>query len=194
MDIDGTTYPVYTLTDPGAWEIDFYREMDTGETGVTDPASSVVGQDCSSAGHPRYAMDLFVHRVHTPPTIRRSRVVSTRSHFESYDGTDWDEMAYVFFAWDPGLSSETAGKLVHISAWRAVNHTSVAHAFLGKVTYRYKRDNDGLPGDLGTAGDLIEVTKQVPLEWNDNWAYDDETGLPDIRGRNYRYQPRRCGE
>lgn len=171
--IDGTSYNVYRLTEPGQWTMDFYRDAGYMQGHLL--------QEVDDYGNKHtyiYSVfDEFGNPGHSTP--RLSAVLlngDTEANCNAELLLDW----YLPEPPDtlPTVPLTTLGKLQRIGAYRFDSNRD--RILLKDVTYLYKENGDGWSPDLGTPGDLIQVVS--------NEAVDASFDLPfRTRVTQYRY-------
>jgi RHS repeat-associated protein len=134
---------VWRLSEPGAWYMDFYAD------GVMQ---GCLAQEGDIYGHVHtYVYDLFPV-LNGDADARTPRLVNVFLNGTSAQNAD----AEISLSWNVADDDSDAilGKLGSISVYRfdAQRHQTLTHA----VAYSYKEDGGNT--DLGTSGDLIQVT------------------------------------
>lgn len=147
-----TSIPVWRVTEPGQWEVDFYKSstgngVDAGLHGLIREYRDVYGNKRS------YQYDLFDDGLgHQAARLRAIYLNGTPA------AVDWD--AKIFFSWHLD-SSDTArlGRLRSVCAFR--HNSSGMQINAEQVDYIYK---SGTGDATGTAGDLVEVRHRTLVD------------------------------
>jgi len=153
LNLDNAQIPVWRLTEPGGWSSDFYRQG----AGIDAKLEGLLLQSRDAHGN-----------------------ASTYQYFLGGDGA---RLAVVFvngtpagassdaeiaFTWSTG-GTASAGKLKKIEARRRIGNTN-QYRTTQKVDYLYAAEVSGLPADVGTDGDLIQVTRSVLVDMSEDQA------------------------
>ena len=175
--------PVWRLTEPGGWQMDFHRAKDSMETGVADPS---LLPPSSWHGLPHRRIDLMGNRwtFHYREIGGKVRLGSVTCDRHDADGTFKVE-ARVTFNWKDANLETNAGRLESVVVARPGG--SGSWYTTRSVEYQYFDDlllDGATPAQiahLGSTGDLIQV---IVSERLDN---DGSTEVYRDRITQYRY-------
>lgn len=193
--IDGSLVPVYRVSEPGRWVMDYYRPRRGEGEGIEAPlvgCGSVIDPDAALVGLPLQRRDPYgntqTYEYGIFPTgesssvARLERIVLARRGDGNSDPGGVE--AEIRFQWiiDPSKPG-IVGRLRQVTALRW-NGDGVATA-IAKTSYLYFDDIPEANVDLGTDGDLVQVTRSVRVD-----PAPGETGTAPVwhrRVTQYRY-------
>lgn len=180
--IDGVTYPVYRVREPGAWEVDYLRaRRDVGveeeealeeQLACNESNNDVYNPAPHEIGLPLQKRDMYgnaqtykylVLGAGEADVARLSRIFLTRrSGSEDPDVLE----AEVRFTWILDTSSFDAGRLRQVTALRWTDEEDSRAIPIAKTEYLYFDDVDAgsRSDDLGDHGDLVQVTRSTRVD------------------------------
>lgn len=155
--MDGLTYSVWRITDPGRTIRDFYREPESGETveAIDDALIGLPLQTTDAHGNVQTYTYVIYPRDNTlggPATVARPSVLKfwTADDDPSTDRPD----AEMRFRWVYAGDANVVGRVREITVLRYDGSTPV---ITHRVMFTYMGDNATFSTDIGTAGDLVQV-------------------------------------
>jgi len=161
-------YAVWRLVNPGQWQIEYFREPNSGEMDEEYTDSDLYGLPFR-----RYdangSRQTYFYTVHSNGVPRLDSIRCER--FDSVSG--WQREASIRFFWEQSALSPNAGKLREIRALRPTTLNGTEDITTHRVRYTYAGDLDYDPDiwdSLGTDGDLVQVEVATRL---DDDANDD---------------------
>lgn len=176
--VDGALTPVYRVSEPGQWSIDYFREwrpegdplaeppLLTGCGAVVNPESALWGlpvQRRDAYGNTQTYKYEIVPTTESGSTARLSRIVVARKADGASDPGGIE--AEIRFQWiiDPSPSlSSIFGRLRQVTAVRWLEEDVAT--VIAKTSYLYFDDLPDAQADLGTSGDLVQVTRSVRVD------------------------------
>ena len=154
---DGIRYPIWRLVEPGAWEMRFYRPLESTDPGTAvEPGVALVGkiaQVVDVYGN-RHDYDYYLFDVIDAPGDEDSRLALVTC----IDATGATQ-AYILFDYNLDSSSELSGTLSKVEVLRRnpLDSASAAPIPVQRVWYEYVTEENSDTAPLGSLGDLIEV-------------------------------------
>jgi RHS repeat-associated protein len=161
INIDGTIWPVFRLSEPGRSDLNFYRAKDTGHGdpgGATSPATKMRGllaQERDIYGNTR------TYQYYTGFNTPRVRAIYLNGTPE-----DVSTEAQVLLTWNLSSGPAEYGMVsrVEVRRFDGVNEKWVTTDI---VDYTYASQVPGgvtWSSDIGSGADLVQVTKQVLVD------------------------------
>ncbi|MBX3356665.1 MAG: hypothetical protein KF724_13300 [Phycisphaeraceae bacterium] len=164
--------PTYRVREPGGWEIDYYRMKRSTEEpsealeecaeDVEEPDDALVGLPVRWAdeyGNARH-FEYIVFPTSEAPVARLSRIVFTPAGGVAPD----DIEAEVRFVWILDQASADLGRLRSVVALRWTGGESSTAVPIARTDYLYFDDVIGASPDLGSSGDLVQVTRSERID------------------------------
>ncbi len=161
---DDLIIPVWRVIEAGQWEMDFYRENGSGETSgyfdVTDtgPYEGLLLQRRDIYGNAH----TYKYTIYSNPTVARVTQIRINGDLDEATFPEAD----ISFFWDSKTSSANQGRLkeVKVARYNGEEGTTVP-VVTQHIIYTYMDDTDtDLSDDLGTTGDLVQVTRLVRID------------------------------
>ncbi|MCC6675508.1 MAG: hypothetical protein IT436_00055, partial [Phycisphaerales bacterium] len=140
--VDGTTDDVWRLEEPGAWSIDFYRGGDFD--GLIRQERDIQGNVCT------YEYHLF-----DPSGTKSPRLSAI--YLNGTEASGGRAGSIVFKWYLPGYGQPNQGKLQSVIAYQPDDDGDLMQT--QRVDYVYHGNPGVTATDLGTGGDLVQVTK-----------------------------------
>ncbi|MFN0132480.1 MAG: DUF6531 domain-containing protein, partial [Phycisphaerales bacterium] len=163
--IDGQSHDVWRLIEPGRWEMDFERG-----TGVMQ--GRLLQERDVYQNKQTYQYTLYP--VLNNPTQETPRV--TAIFLNGDNATNCETEIDLFWILQPSTLSEMVlGKLASIGVYRG---TGAQRILTHQITYSYKL---GAPDDLGTEGDLIQVSRMERIDRAEGSALPFRTWITQYR-------------
>lgn len=156
------TYATWRMTMPGKSETHFYRPHAGGGGLTATPATheGLIARLVDVYGNEhRYAYT--VYGTNLASQFHAARL----STIQAWPNGATDPVAEVEFVWIDDDALPNAGRLAEVREHRWDDASPTLNKVeMNRVVYTYKADSDGLPDDLGTEGDLIQVVAYTRLD------------------------------
>jgi RHS repeat-associated protein len=161
LTVGSDSIPVWRMVEPGAWTVDYDRRRSN-----TLGTMGLPIEERDSYGHVR-------HFVWAPNMVAQAPQLT---HLYLGAQTKASSKAWVDFTWN------SDGRLGKAEVFRSSGATDV---LVSKVEYTYFEDSHGYSGDVGTAGDLIQVQTWQPVDKSEDTSSGNQ--LWHVVTTQYRY-------
>ena len=146
-------YDVWRLEMPGQWTKDYYREGDN----TPDKMEGLLLQERDNYGNTwTYYYEDHGYQHKSP----RLKTIAINGYYNDISGEEPE--AAVFLEW---YHTNNSGRLHTLQVARNDNGNYIV---TDEVEYKYKNEDDALPDDIGTDGDLIQVNQRTSIDQADD--------------------------
>jgi hypothetical protein len=150
VSIDGTTFDVWRLAEPGSWELLFYRDGGTNDANTPPELNGLLLQERDVYGN----ASTYEYTLYGPALSKQARLTTVYLNGTPAGG---DAPARIRLRWElSGGSSPIDGMMDGYWVQRFDFSTSV-WTTTDFVDYLYKAEIDSPSADLGADTDLVEV-------------------------------------
>lgn len=165
LNVGTATWPVYRLVEPGAWDVNFIRENESGESGSSGSGTTWQAVPATHPGLVLQEREVYVanfkHFTYSIPNAGAGSLEVARLDEIFLNGTSAGTCeASLKFLWND-INNANLGRLREVQVLRPA---SPSPELVQYVQYTYKLAGDGNSADTGSDGDLIQVVTWTKVD------------------------------